>query len=197
VSPTEVDEDAALGARLLARARAAIAHGLGLGPAPQDDPALSDRGATFVTLTLDGQLRGCIGSLKPYRALAEDVAANARAAAFDDPRFAPLSVAQWPRLRVEVSLLGSAQFIEARDEATVLAHLRPGEDGVIFFDGCRKSTFLPQVWEQIPEPRAFLAALKQKAGLPPDYWSNSVMVATYPVRKWREPPPGQSGRGAP
>ncbi len=181
--------DQALGERLLARARAAIAHELGLADAPADDPELSARGATFVTLTRHGQLRGCIGSLKPHRPLADDVASNACAAAFRDPRFVPVSVDEWPGIRVEVSLLGQAEFMDAKTEADVIARLRPGEDGVIFFNGCQQATFLPQVWEQIPEPRAFLAALKQKAGLPPDYWGNGVMIATYPVQKWRESAP--------
>ncbi|QID17818.1 AmmeMemoRadiSam system protein A [Nitrogeniibacter mangrovi] len=182
MSPTESD----LGARLLARARAAIEHELGLAPAPGDDPSLASRGATFVTLTKHGELRGCIGSLKPHRPLAEDIAANACAAAFGDPRFPPVSRAEWPAIRIGVSLLGQAEFMDARAEDEVLARLRPGQDGVIFFAGCRQATFLPQVWAQLPEPRRFLGALKQKAGLPPDYWGDEVMIATYPVQKWSE-----------
>lgn len=179
-----------LGDRLLTRARAAIEHALGLRDAPpDDDPALTERGATFVTLTRDGKLRGCIGSIKPQRSLAEDVAANAQAAALRDTRFSPLTADEWPGVRVEVSQLGRAEFIEATDEATVLERLRPGEDGVILFNGCQQATFLPQVWEQLPEPRAFLAALKVKAGLSADFWGPAIMVATYPVRKWREEPP--------
>ena len=176
-----------LGERLLARARAAIEHALGLrAEPPGDDPALAERGATFVTLIRDGRLRGCVGSIKPQRSLAEDVAANAQAAALRDQRFSPLTADEWPGVRVEVSQLGRAEFIEAKDEAAVLERLRPGEDGVIFFNGCQQATFLPQVWEQLPEPRAFLAALKVKAGLAADFWGPAVMVATYPVRKWRE-----------
>ena len=184
-----IDTGDDLGARLLERARAAIEHELGLRDEPPgDDPALAERGATFVTLTRNGQLRGCMGSIKPQRSLAEDVVANAQSAALRDPRFSPLTAEQWPGVRVEVSQLGRAEFIEARDEATVLERLRPGEDGVIFFNGCQQATFLPQVWEQLPEPRAFLAALKIKAGLSADFWGPAVMVATYPVRKWREEP---------
>lgn len=175
-----------LGARLLARARAAIEHALELGPAPAPDPDLSERGATFVTLTRNGQLRGCIGSLKPHRALADDVVANAQSAALRDPRFAALTAEEWPDIRVEVSLLGRAEFLDAKSEAEVIAQLRPGEDGVIFFNGCQQATFLPQVWAQLPDPHDFLVELKKKAGLSPDYWSSAVMVATYPVRKWRE-----------
>ena len=178
--------DPELGQRLLARARASIDAGLGLGPEPAEDAELAERGATFVTLTRHGQLRGCIGSLKPHRSLAEDVAANARAAAFRDPRFAALSADEWLDVAVEVSLLGRAEFLDGQTEAEILAQLRPGEDGVIFFNGCQQATFLPQVWAQLPEPRQFMAALKQKAGLKPDFWGPTVMVATYPVRKWRE-----------
>jgi len=182
--------DDALGTRLLARARQAIEHELGLAAMPAPDAQLSERGATFVTLTKHGDLRGCIGSLKPTRPLGDDVAANACNAAFRDPRFMPITANEWPAVRVEVSLIGESRFIDAQSEAGVIARLRPGEDGVIFFNGCRgQATFLPQVWEQISEPRAFLAALKQKAGLSPDYWSSSVMIATYPVKKWKEAPP--------
>lgn len=184
MSLTDID----LGKRLIARARAAIEHELGMGPAPDDDPALAERGASFVTLTRHGRLRGCIGSLKPHRSLADDVAANATAAAFRDPRFAPMGRDEWPEVDIEVSLLGRAEFMDAATEREVLDRLRPGVDGVIFFNGCQQATFLPQVWEQLPDPRQFLAALKQKAGLAPDYWGSSVMIATYPVKKWREPP---------
>jgi len=182
--PTDPDT----GHRLLARARAAIEHELGLGPMPADDPALADRGACFVTLTRHGQLRGCIGSLKPHRSLADDVVANATAAAFRDPRFAPVSADEWPGVAVEVSLLGPAEFMDVASEAEVLERLRPGVDGVIFFNGCQQATFLPQVWEQLPDPRQFMAALKQKAGVAPDFWGSSVMIATYPVQKWHEAP---------
>ncbi|WP_230971613.1 AmmeMemoRadiSam system protein A [Nitrogeniibacter aestuarii] len=177
----------ALGDRLLARARRAIEHELRLASAPCADEDMSERGATFVTLTEHGQLRGCIGSLKPTRSLADDVAINACNAAFRDPRFPPVSAAEWPDIRIEVSLIGASTFLEATSESDVIARLRPGEDGVILFNGCRgQATFLPQVWEQIPAPGDFLAALKQKAGLPPDFWSSSIMIATYPVRKWKE-----------
>lgn len=180
--------DAELGARLLGRARQAIEHELGIAAAPGNDADLAERGATFVTLTQGGELRGCIGSLKPTRSLGDDVAANACSAAFNDHRFSPVTVDEWPAVRIEVSLIGASTFLEAGSEAEVIAQLRPGIDGVILFNGCRgQATFLPQVWAQIPEPRAFLAALKQKAGFSPEAWSSSLMFATYPVRKWKEP----------
>ncbi|MDY0012311.1 MAG: AmmeMemoRadiSam system protein A [Rhodocyclaceae bacterium] len=180
-----------LGPLLLAIARHAIAQALGLAaPVPdQADPRLRERGATFVTLTLDGELRGCIGSLNAHRPLGQDVRENALAAAFQDPRFAPLGADEWPRTRVEVSLLSRPEFMDFKDQAEVLARLRPGVDGVIFFAGCQKATFLPQVWEQLPHPREFMAALKRKAGKSPEYWGADVMIATYQVEKWKEAEP--------
>lgn len=189
MSATEAALAIELGPVLLAHARQAIARELGLEapPAPVD-PRLAERGASFVTLTQGGELRGCIGSLNAHRPLGQDVEDNARGAAFRDPRFAPVTVQEWPGLGVEVSLLSAPEFMEFRDETEVLARLRPGIDGVIFFNGCQKATFLPQVWEQLPEPGNFLAALKRKAGLAVDFWGPNVMVATYQVQKWKEPP---------
>ncbi|NLF53359.1 MAG: AmmeMemoRadiSam system protein A [Thauera phenolivorans] len=178
------------GVRLLALARASIANALGLGPAPRwdDDPALRARGATFVTLTLDDELRGCIGSLKPHRTLGEDVVANARAAALEDPRFPPLSAAEFGRVHIGVSLLSPSEFIDFADEAELLGKLRPGVDGLTLFSGCGGATFLPQVWEQLPEPAQFLAALKRKAGLDPARPAAGLMAARYTVEKWDENP---------
>lgn len=177
-----------LGAPLLARARRAIAHHLGLAAAPaaSADTRLTARGATFVTLKKHGELRGCIGSLRAQRPLADDVAANAVAAASRDPRFAPLSASEFDDVDIEVSLLSEPEFIDFHDEADLLAQLRPGEDGLILFAGCRSATFLPQVWEQLPEPREFLAALKHKAGLDPLRPVDGLMAARYHVQKWRE-----------
>lgn len=177
-----------LGATLLQLARQAIAHHLGLGPAPRigDDPRLHERGATFVTLTMDGDLRGCIGSLRRQRPLGTDVVANAVAAASQDPRFPPLTVAEFEDVHVEVSLLSDPEFIDFTDEADLLRQLRPHEDGLILFAGCRSATFLPQVWEQLPAPRDFLAALKRKAGMPIERPVDGLMAARYAVEKWEE-----------
>lgn len=177
-----------LGPLLLAHARHAIAAELGgFVPAPPPgDPRLAEPGATFVTLIWRGELRGCIGSLNAHRPLGEDVAANAVAAALCDPRFAPLQPEEWPEVRLEVSLLSRPEFLEFTNEEDVLRQLRPGIDGVIFFDGCRRATFLPQVWAQLPEPWSFLAALKRKAGLAENFWGPNVMIATYQVQKWKE-----------
>ena len=181
--------DTQLGQVLLAQARKAIADALGLpAPAAPDHPQLAERGATFVTLTLDGELRGCIGSLNAHRPLGQDVRDNAVSAALRDPRFPPLTAAEFASVQVEVSLLTEPDFIEFRDEADALAQLVPGRDGVIFFNGCQKATFLPQVWEQLPDRRSFMAALKQKARLPADFWGPNVMLARYQVRKWKEGP---------
>lgn len=172
---------------LLGLARQAIAAGLGL-PAAVDsaDDWLRAPGATFVTLTRRGELRGCIGSLQAHRPLHEDVQANARAAAFRDPRFAPLQMEELEITRVEVSLLSPAQALSFDSEAEALAQLQPGEDGLIFEMGRYRSTFLPQVWEQLPTPELFLSQLKRKAGLPADYWSAGVRLSRYRVTKWKE-----------
>ena len=176
-----------LGTTLLTLARNAIAEHVGAphSPAPEA-PELHETGAAFVTLTQHGKLRGCIGSLEAWRPLARDVQENALAAAFRDPRFHPLSVDELPYTRVEVSLLTPVEPISFSSEADALAQLRPNVDGVIFTAGHRRSTFLPQVWEQLPEPRLFMAHLKQKAGLPPNWWSSEVELQRYEVQKWKE-----------
>lgn len=188
----------ALGRALLALARNAIGERFGRPPHPVEAlPQLDERGAVFVTLSKDGALRGCIGSLEAQRSLREDVGANAVAAAFGDPRFPPLSAEEFEgtdgaeRVRIEVSLLGAAEPIDAGDgkgidEATALARLRPRVDGVILSYGGRRATFLPQVWDALPDPARFMAQLKMKAGLPPDFWDERIRLARYEVRKWKE-----------
>lgn len=178
-----------LGNALLRHARAAIAEALGEPAAAAPDlPALHDPGATFVTLTQGGELRGCIGSLEAHRPLLDDVQANARAAALRDPRFPPLVASELARTRVEVSLLTPAEPLPVTSEADACRQLRPGVDGVILTAGGRRATFLPQVWEQLPEPANFLARLRQKAGLPASYWGADVRLWRYAVRKWKEDP---------
>ncbi len=176
------------GARLIALARAAISGRLGLHFSVRDDaPFLRQPGATFVTLTQDGRLRGCIGSLTVHRNLVDDVRANACAAAFQDPRFKPLRFEELGAVRVEVSLLSAMQPMAVRDEADALSQLRPGVDGVVLECGRHRGTFLPQVWENLPEPRTFLRELKRKAGLAPDFWDESIRLSRYTVAKWAEP----------
>lgn len=181
------------GPALLVRARNAIAAHLRQPTQPEAaHPALALPGATFVTLTQNGALRGCIGTLEAHRSLDQDVRANAVAAAFRDPRFSPLTLAELPRTRVEVSLLTPPLPMSFSSEADALRQLRPNVDGVILIAGpggrLGRSTFLPQVWEQLPEPRQFLAHLKQKAGLPADWWSDEVQLQRYQVQKWKEAP---------
>lgn len=179
------------GRRLLELARQAIAETLGLvpgDPPAAPEPWLRAPGAVFVTLTQHGELRGCIGSLEAHRPLIEDVRGNARAAAFSDPRFPPLEAEELARTRVEVSILTPPEPLPVRDEADLLAQLRPGVDGVILEYGWHRATFLPQVWEQLPDPRQFMAQLKRKAGLDPDFWAQGVRVARYGVEKFKEDP---------
>ncbi|MHB1372730.1 MAG: AmmeMemoRadiSam system protein A [Thauera sp.] len=180
--------DIDFGTTLLKLARQAIAHRLERGPAPvvPDDPRLHEKGATFITLTRDGALRGCIGSLRRSRQLGEDVIANAVSAAMEDPRFPPLTAGELDAIAIEVSVLSEPEFLDFFGEEELLAQLRPGEDGLIIFSGCRSATFLPQVWEQLPEPRQFLAALKHKAGLPTNREVVELMAARYHVQKWKE-----------
>lgn len=178
---------------LLPLARAAITHALGQpgGSIEDADDAegaawLQQPGACFVTLTQQHQLRGCIGSLEAYQSLLDDVKANAVAAALRDPRFKPLSRAELAATRIEVSVLSPMQAMHFESEAQALAQLRPGVDGVAFQYGRYRSTFLPQVWAQLPDVHQFMAHLKQKAGLPADFWHAGVQLLRYSVHQWQE-----------
>lgn len=182
------------GKLLIAIARSAISEALGISldgfvpPAP-DAEWLQERGACFVTLKLDESLRGCIGSLEAYRPLLEDLHANAVNAAFHDPRFPPLTAGEFSKVRIEVSLLGPLEPLPPHSsEEAIIAMLRPGTDGIVFSFGPHRATFLPQVWEQLPEPHSFLAHLKLKAGLPPDFWHDDVLISRYQVHKFDEAP---------
>ena len=179
--------DGVLGRQLLAVARHAIASELALyAVVPESGGALLKPGATFVTLLCAGELRGCIGSLRATRAVGVDVRENALAAAFRDPRFPPLSAGEFATLSIEVSLLSPPRSALFASEAELCARLVPFVDGVALRLGERHATFLPQVWETIPEPKAFLAALKAKAELPADFWSPHLNVSLYNVTKWKE-----------
>lgn len=184
----EVDEDeAALGRALIARARNAIASAFDMSPLPEPAHAeLDAMGATFVTLHRRGELRGCVGTLEALRAVAEDVRIHALHAAFHDPRFPPLQAHEFDDLEIEVSLLAPAQPLTVSSEADAHDALRPGRDGVILHWRGRRATFLPQVWEQLPEPDEFLAALKRKAGLSPSFWAPDLQLWRYQVRKFSE-----------
>ena len=176
---------------LLPVARAAIARELGHDH-PLRDPAadwLREPGASFITLKLDGRLRGCIGTLRAHRALLDDVRANAVAAAFRDPRFKPLSVDEFAATELELSLLSALEPVVFSDERHALAQLRAGVDGVVFEYGHHSSTFLPQVWDDLNDPAEFMSHLKYKAGLPPDFWDPQVRLSRYTVTRWRESDP--------
>jgi hypothetical protein len=174
------------GKTLLAIARAAIESRLFGTASSVDAPWLRQAGATFITLTKEGALRGCIGSLQPSRPLGADVAENAIAAAFRDPRFPPVTAQEWPGVRVEVSLLSAPKPLRFADEADLLAQLRPREDGVILEADGRRATYLPQVWESIPDKRGFMRELARKAGLADDVRLGRCKVYRYRVSKWTE-----------
>ena len=140
------------------------------------DDHLFDRGASFVTLTKQNELRGCIGSLYPRKAIVADVVDNARAAAMSDTRFSPLSAEELPQVKISISLLTGFEKIRYTDEQDLLNQLIPSIDGVIIRDGNRQGLFLPSVWEQIPDKKAFLDNLKLKAGMSPSFWSNDIQV---------------------
>jgi AmmeMemoRadiSam system protein A len=175
------------GIALISRARNAVATNLGLARIGEPHhPDLQRPGATFVTLFTAGALHGCIGSLEPERLLGEDVRRNALAAAFHDPRFAPLTAPEFACTRFEVSLLGPSQPLQARHEADAVAQLVPHRDGVTLLWGNRRATLLPQVWASVPERHEFLAALKAKAGLPRTFWSPELRLERYAVTHFDE-----------
>lgn len=173
---------------LLPIARAAISDALGRQSDSVDEsqPWLHDKGASFVTLTMNQHLRGCIGSLEAHRPLLLDVKANAYAAAFRDPRFSPLTIAEIDKTEIEISLLSPQQALSFKNEADALAQLRPEIDGVVFKYGRYRSTFLPQVWEQLNDATSFMAHLKHKAGLRPEFWHDDVELYRYTVTKFKE-----------
>ncbi len=194
------------GTTLLPIARAAISTALGRSHLAQEDAVwLQELGASFVTLTQRGQLRGCIGTLEARRPLLADVKANAVAAALRDPRFLPLAVAELEYTEIEVSLLSPMQAMHFDSEAHALTQLQPGIDGVVLEFQHFRSTFLPQVWEQLPTAPEFMSHLKRKAGLPADFWAKGLRLQRYGVRKWKEKDlrpaahalAGATGRGKP
>lgn len=179
-------------AALLRVAGRALHSRLSHGRAPTIDlrsfPApLQSLRASFVTLTRDGRLRGCIGSLQAHRPLADDVAANAVRSGFEDPRFAPVTAAELDGAEIEVAILSAPAPMTFRDEADLLSQLRPGEDGLIMEDRGRRGTFLPKVWDQLPTPEEFLSHLKRKSGLPADHWSPDLKVWRYVTESFKGP----------
>jgi AmmeMemoRadiSam system protein A len=175
-------------ALLLETARRAIALRLATGRSARSDPgesaeALQRPGACFVTLrSPTGVLRGCIGSMEPHRALVEDVAQNALAAATRDPRMARVTAEELDDLRIEISILSPLEEIPADSLAELIAQLRPGRDGLLLADLGHRGTLLPQVWSQLPDARDFAGAVWRKAGLPADHWSGSARAWRFTVR---------------
>jgi AmmeMemoRadiSam system protein A len=171
-------------------ARSCIREALG-GP-PVEAPlgaVYEETGAVFVSLHLPGgALQGCIGTLEPHRSLVQDVAENARSAALRDPRGRPLQLDDVDALEVEVSILGPLERVDAWDEAMAVGSLRPGTDGVVIAWGGRRATFIPQMWRHFADARVLLVELKQKAGLPPDFWAPDVELWRYGATIAVDPP---------
>ena len=177
---------------LLRMAREAMEHAVrGKKMPPLDSSTLSsslrEQGVSFVTITIRGQLRGCIGALEAYQPLADDVREHAVAAALEDPRFPPVREDELSRIQVEVSRLTHPVPLEYTDANDLLSKLRPHVDGVILRDGFRRATFLPQVWEKIPDPAEFLNNLCYKMGSRDDLWrSKHLDVLVYQVEEFHE-----------
>lgn len=150
-------------------------------------PSLRELGATFVTLTRQGELRGCIGALEPFMPLIEDVCEHAVAAALQDYRFPPVQPVELAEIKIEISRLSIPQDLEYETPDDLIQKIRPYVDGVTLLDGMRRATFLPQVWEKIPDPSRFLSHLCQKMGAPPDLWRHrKLKVQTYQVEEFCE-----------
>lgn len=179
------------GTELLRLARRSIEYGcIHGGPFPVDcdelPQALTEPAATFTTLRLDGMLRGCCGALEAVHPLAAAVTRSAYQAAFRDPRFDPVGEAELDAVRLEVSVLSPLEPIPVADEAELLEKLTPGTDGLVIIADGRRATFLPKVWETVPERSQFLAALKGKCGLPDDYWSETLEFKRYRTTSYAE-----------
>lgn len=142
------------------------------------DPLRTTR-ASFVTLLIDNNLRGCIGTLEASRPLAADIVHNAQAAAFSDPRFDPLKQKEFDQLDIHISILSESEPMEFQSENDVIQQLIPGIDGIILEDQGHRGTFLPSVWEALPDPKQFLHHLKMKANLPGDHWSDTIKIFRY------------------
>jgi AmmeMemoRadiSam system protein A len=177
--------DARQGGLLLSLARRSIAEGLGRGAAPAPPRAdewpapLLEPAASFVTLKRLGLLRGCRGLLEPVRPLAHDVWLNAWSSAFDDPRFPPVAPDELSDLDIGISVLSALEPLQSRTEQELLGQVEPGRHGLVLALGPRRATFLPQVWESLPQPAQFLSELRAKAGLPRDFWSPQMEAWRY------------------
>ena len=179
------DRPVIAGGTLIAIARDAIAAGERPQPVSWPQDWLREVRASFVTLKLEGELRGCVGTVDAHRPLGDDVAHNAYAAAYRDSRFPPAAAGEIARLQVEVSVLSKRAIVEAPTEAAALAALRPGVDGIYLEYDVARATFLPQVWESLPDPLDFLCELRRKAGLPTRFWDERIRLSRYTVEKFR------------
>ena len=169
-------------------ARAAIASSFG-GPPPEAPPGLDELqelGACFVTLTERGELRGCVGNIVPEGALWDALVHNAHAAAFRDHRFPPLGASELAEAHIAVSVLSPLERIPARTEAELVAGLRHGIDGVVLRWQGRSATFLPQMWERLPDPRQFLLHLRRKGGIPSERWPDGITASRFTVEEYAE-----------
>ena len=177
---------------LLSLARRSIELAVNRHPLPQLNleeytPLLRENGASFVTLMISEQLRGCIGALEPYQPLVQDVCEHAAAAALEDYRFSPVTPAEVPLIEIEISHLTPPQHLEYENPQDLVNRLRPKVDGVVLRDEFRRSTFLPQVWDKIPDPETFLSQLCQKMGAPANLWRRKpLQVFIYQVEEFRE-----------
>jgi AmmeMemoRadiSam system protein A len=179
------------GCRLLHLVRETIEQRLGLAPKASNcdlnDAEFQHPRGTFVTLKKRGNLRGCIGNLEPSGSLVESLRRNGMSAAIDDHRFSPVSAEEFSGVEVEISVLNQPEQLQFRNSSELIEQIRPGIDGVILQIGKARATFLPQVWEQLPEPETFLNHLCQKAGLQPSAWQNNEPeVFVYQVQSFKE-----------
>lgn len=188
IEPTESQKR-----ELLRLARKTISEGCtrGLPPEPlQEREDLTDfflqQAASFVTLQKRGELRGCVGSTQAHRTLLDDVIHNAFASAFRDQRFPPITENELTDIKIEISILTPQQRMEVSDEKDLLKQLHPGIDGLLIRNTQYSATFLPQVWKQLPNPRQFLAHLKNKAGMAPGLWPEDMECFRYQCMKFEE-----------
>lgn len=176
---------------MLEIARQSIGHGLDTGNTLSINSVnfpqrLEQQRATFVTLEIDNELRGCIGTLTAFQPLIKDIAQHAFAAAFEDPRFPPLQRAELDIINISISILSQPQPIDCPSEQSLIDQLEPGVDGLILSEGFRRGTFLPSVWESLPEPAEFVSHLKRKAGLSVDRWGPGISCEKYATFSFSE-----------
>jgi AmmeMemoRadiSam system protein A len=155
--------------------------------------ALRQSRATFVTLRLGSALRGCIGSIKPKRPLAQDVSNNAYSAAFHDPRFPPLGPDEYPELSIHLSVLSDMKTVDFTNQADLLSQVRDGRDGLLLESNSQRGLLLPSVWKDLPDKRQFLRHLKMKAGLQPDFWSDQLKIRRFTTQTFSRPRVGIAG----